>query len=252
MTLPLISSSPAYSEASQIIGTVNALIQALNSAVNITPAVSSGVNLVTLQAGASGSPAIIGIGGPAFESNANLVIGAAGSGDVAIGGTGTGVAGAALTVDGLAANVNGLTVVGSTTGGGLATISATGSDTNIAVYIGGKGTGDVAIGGAGSSLGAALTVDGLAANVNGLTITGSVTAGTAATIACAGSDSLINLVLTTKGGGGLVAGVSSMFAAPQTVAPSLGTAFPAGSSTQPRRFLRLADPTGLALFIPCF
>jgi hypothetical protein len=156
--IALVASTSTNAEASQVIGTLNSLISGasgLNATLAPTGAgpmsnlniasVTSAINLITLTAGASGSPISIAPGGPAAETSVGLVLSAVGTSNVGIGGAST-LAGAGLTVAGVTANVDGITITGSSTGGTAVTIAATGSDTNLNLKLTAKGTGRLMIG----------------------------------------------------------------------------------------------------------
>lgn len=262
-TISAVSSTSANAEASQIIGTLNALIANINaslaptgagalSLINI-PAVTSAVNLPTLTAGASGSPVQFTAGGPSAETNVSVIVAGAGSGDVALGGGGT-LLSTALTIDGVAASasiVNGFVVAGASSSG-VISLLAQGSDTNINVLVGGKGTGNVALGGLQTTAGAGLIISGVASVVNQITVTAAATSAHPA-ITATGSDTNINITLSPKGTGQLRMGVASMFAANGTVAATLTTTTaPTGARTSIQKWLAIQDQSGTTFFIPVF
>lgn len=258
-TLSLISSSPTNAEASQIIGTINALIPLMNAAFGASgsgalsnaitvPLVSNPVNLLSITAGASSGPLILGIGGPSADANQDFIIDPQGTGNLGLGGIGNNIAGAALVVNGGASFVNQVQIAGTTTGG-TPSIVAAGSDTNVGLNIFSKGTGNLLIGGANNATNPALIVVAGTTVVNSLQIAGSGSTANVV-ISAVGSGTNIGITLTAKGTGVLQAGTSSMFAANSNIAVSLTAVGPVGASTLVRKWLTVADETGGARFIP--
>ena len=76
--LPLLPSSPTYSEASQIVGTINALIQQLNGQTGYAPAAIVGVGSIGAGSAASPGPVVIPAqrGVATFTAVGTLVTGA--------------------------------------------------------------------------------------------------------------------------------------------------------------------------------
>lgn len=78
MSIDLLPSSPTYSEASQILSGLNAVIQAVNDALpgggqNLgealyLPSVTTAINLLSITPSASTDPVILAVGGPSNVS----------------------------------------------------------------------------------------------------------------------------------------------------------------------------------------
>lgn len=263
MVLSLISSTPAFAEASQIIGTINSLVQDINDQIapagagplNLAiylPNNSSAINLFSITGGASGSGVTLTVGGDSSETNAGILLSGKGTGDVFLGGSGSS-ASAILTLDGTASLVNGLTVSGGTSGGGTPSIAATGSDTNIALALASKGTGNITFGASVAAAAATLTLTGVASQANGFTITGATSGAALATIAASGSDTNIDFVVVPKGSGTLRFNTTTSFTANSNVALSLTALGPAALiSSTISKWLTVKDSAGGLFYIPCF
>lgn len=220
--------------------------QSVNSAALIIAGNATATNGLLLTAGQSGSPTTLVIGGSSADANQSLIIAGVGTGTVALGGAGNSLARAGLLVAGVASTVN-VVQISSAVSGSAPIIQVTGSsgDANAGLIVAAIGTGNVGIGGASTLAGAGLTVAGVTANVDGITITGSSTGGTAVTIAATGSDTNLNLKLSAKGTGQLMIGVSSMLTASGAVAMSTANSLPTGTtSSTPVKYLTLVDPAG--------
>lgn len=217
--LSFLTSTPGNAEASQIIGTVNSLIQEINTAFSLggegpgalgraiyLPANSSAINALSIAGGASGTGVTLTVGGDSSETNSSIVLSGKGTGDLFLGGSGSS-ASAILLLDGAASLVNGFTIAGGTSGGGTPTITASGSDSNIAIGIAAKGTGNTWFGA--NSLAATLTLTGVASQANGFTLTGTTSGANSIGIAATGSDSNITVGMSPKGTGNWFVGASS-------------------------------------------
>jgi hypothetical protein len=127
-----------------------------------------------------------------------------------------GVASNTLTLHNNASAVNGVTITG-TIATAAPIIAASGSDTNLALTINSKGTGNISVYTVGTDTGsvmlggaqspttvgrAAFTATGVASGVNGITAT-QAAAGAGVTLAATGSDTNIALTINSKGSGGL-------------------------------------------------
>jgi hypothetical protein len=112
-----------------------------------------------------------------------------------------------LDVSHTASAVNYLQVTGAATGG-RPTISAQGSDTNVNFVVASKGSGSVGLRTDSSTT--QVSVIHTASAVNFLTLTGSA-AGSSPVIASAGSDTNIDINLTPKGTGNVVASAGQIY-----------------------------------------
>jgi hypothetical protein len=160
VAIPLVSSTPAFAEASQIIGTLNTFGSSIANLLSpagagslsgavFLPAGSSQVNLVSLAGGATGSPAVITVGGPSAGTSVDLILGGnAPAGVVGLGGIVTNAAGAALQVARNSTSVNGLAVSGAASGSDPQ-LSAFGSGSHLNILLTPKGTGTIKFGSTG-------------------------------------------------------------------------------------------------------
>jgi len=262
VAIPLVSSTATFAEPNQIIATLNAFGGTIGSllapagagslagAINL-PAASSQVNLLSITGGATGSPVLLGVGGPSAGTSVDLIIdGNAPSGAVGIGGIGTVRAGAALVVPFNSTSANFIQISGAASGS-PPIMSVGGSDTNQDLMFQAKGTGTIGIGGTGTAkAGAALQIVSVGTQVNGLQITAAIS-GADPSIAVFGSDTNRNLVLSPLGTGTIKFGTTGMISANGTVNQSFtNSTAPAGASVSIQRWLTFIDATGRTGFIP--
>lgn len=160
----------------------------------------SAVNYLTILGGATGNGARISVDGS--DSDIAINIKAKGNGAVNIdpgGGLGLSVANVPSSVDYVQVN-------GSATGSPVVGIQAAGTDPNISIQMVAKGTGNMSFVAQGATQ---FLVQNAASAVNQITVFGSATSAlSSATVSASGSDSNINLVLASKGSGGVVMGAT--------------------------------------------
>ena len=262
--ISLLASTPGNAEASQIIGTINTVITAINTstlaqaagtgALNLAiflPANSSATNLLSIGAATSGSPVVLTVGGSSAAGAQDLEIVGLSTGRVLLGGTSTS---AALIVNSATASTaDQLVLTGGSSGSNLVSLVAQGSDTNINVSIGGLGTGGVLLGGANSLLAPLQIVQATASTADFIKITGGTSGANLVTLATAGSDTNIDLAIAAAGSGLLRFNNVNMFTATSNVALSLTALGPAALiSSTISKWLTVKDSAGGLFYIPCF
>lgn len=263
--ISLLASTPGNAEASQIIGTINTVITAINTstlaqaagtgALNLAiflPANSSATNLLSIGAATSGSPVVLTVGGSSAAGAQDLEIVGLSTGRVLLGGTSTS---AALIVNSATASTaDQLVLTGGSSGSNLVSLVAQGSDTNINVSLGGLGaTGGVLLGGANSLLAPLQIVQATASTADFIKITGGTSGANLVTLATAGSDTNIDLAIAAAGSGLLRFNNVNMFTATSNVALSLTALGPAALiSSTISKWLTVKDSAGGLFYIPCF
>lgn len=234
---------------------------------NAVDAVSQIVSDAGFVSGGSQTTSVVGVAGRKVTTStaASLISEVASGTDAAINisvqpkGTGvfaaggSSVASASLQVTTVTSAVDFINITGAATANpATVTLAAAGTDSNVNTLVTSLGTGVVALGGttvASSTLQAVTT----ASNVDFLQVTGSATGNPGSvTLAAAGTDSNIDLVLTSKGTGVLKMGIAGQFAANGSVATAMSSLGPAGSHTTIQKWLIVKDSTNTTLWIPCF
>lgn len=210
-----LSSSPRYSEASQIIPTINSVVQALNSGVLtqlnqlIYPTIPSApVNLLGITSADTGNPVIINVDGQSVDTNAGLIVTARGTGRVSLGGAGTSAT-ASLRVVSVVNSANYLSVQGATSASPTVLLHTNGASTDIGLNIHASGAGVVTLGGSGTSAGATLRVVTVTDGANYLQVTGATSAAPLVTAIAAGATTDIGLLIAPAGAGVLSLGGST-------------------------------------------
>lgn len=218
-----------------------------NSSLQVTK-VTSSVDFVQISGDVTGtfSPAIAATG---TDTDVNLLLQTKGSGVVAAGGTTA--ANASLQVATVASSVDFVKISGDVTATHAPVILATGTDTNVSLLLQTKGSGVVAMGGT-TQANSSLQVATVASSVDYILISGDATATHAPSIAVAGTDSNISLVLTPKGTGLVQFGTAGCFTANGSVATSVTSVGPTGSRTTVQKWLTINDSAGNPFYIPCF
>lgn len=157
--ISLLTSNPRFSEASQIIPTLNYLIPLLNTAFGASgsgstssaiyiPTVASAVDLLSITPAATGGPVVLTVGGDASDTNAGLLLTGKGSGVLSLGGSTS--ANASLRVVTLANSANYLQVTGATSASPTVTIAVGGATTSANLALTAATTGTIQYGSAGS------------------------------------------------------------------------------------------------------
>lgn len=212
-SIPLLSGSQ-YSEPSQVLGTVNTVIQSVNANVGangagtvgsglIINSTTSAINALSITPGATTVAPILSVGdslGQVSDTNIGIVLAGKGTGKACI--AGSTCANSSGEFVNTTSAVNHLVITGAATGVRPSlVVGGTGADTNIGMVIAGAGTGPVLIGGATTTL-AGLQVAQTASAVNDLLVTNGAT-GTSAAISAntAGADTNAGITLTVKGSG---------------------------------------------------
>jgi hypothetical protein len=161
------------------------------------------VNYLQMQGNSSSSSPILSVQGT--DTNIGFVVSSKGSSGVRF--FTNNLSHLQLDVSHTASAVNYLQVTGAATGG-RPTISAQGSDTNVNFVVASKGSGSVGLRTDSSTT--QVSVIHTASAVNFLTLTGSA-AGSSPVIASAGSDTNIDINLTPKGTGNVVASAGQIY-----------------------------------------
>lgn len=168
--------------------------------------IGTGVNKVSIAGGATTVGPRLTVGGSSSDTNIGIILAGKGTGAAHMGGTT--LANGSLRVPTVASAVNQIEISGAiaTTGIGQITIGGSAADTNAAIALFGKGTGNVLIGGVTTTL-AGLQVAQTASAVNDLLITNGAT-GTpvALSASTAGADTNIGITITGKGTGAILLG----------------------------------------------
>lgn len=152
MSVSLLASTPGNAEASQIIGTINSVINAINTQILgvppgsgalslaiFLPANSTSVNLFSIASATSGSPVILTVGGSSADANQDIELLAIGTGRVLLGGSS--LTAPLLVLNGTASVADQILITGGSSGQSLVTIATQGSDTNVDLAISPKGSG---------------------------------------------------------------------------------------------------------------
>lgn len=167
--------------------------------------IGTGVNKVSLSGAATGVAPIITTGGSSSDTNIGIVLTGKGTGLVHLGGST--IANGSVRIPTVTSSVNAVTLSGAiTTGIPFITVGGTTSDTNAAIALYGKGTGNVLIGGVTTTL-AGLQVAQTASAVNGLLVTNGATGTRVALDAStAGADTNTGISISGKGTGTILIG----------------------------------------------
>lgn len=160
-------------------------------------------------------------------------------------------------VDPAGAIVNQILMKPNVTGGAtIISNGGAGADANVGFVFGLKGAGTYAFYTDGATSGATskqFAIGRTASAVDQITVTGGATGspGTA-TVSATGSDTDIDLVLTSKGAGVVKFGNSASFVANGSVATTMTSLGPAGSHTTIQEWLAVKDSAGTIRYIPAY
>jgi hypothetical protein len=261
MALSLLASTGANAEASQIIGTVNSLINQinaagpagggnLNTAITI-PVVSSVVNLLSITAGATGAPVVLSVGGPSAGSNVDIGLVGAGTGSVFLGGAAKAAADVIIVPN--ASGVNALQITGGASGSPVQlTIGGASADASGTLAIFADGLGSLALGGLGTLLGSALLIPSATSVVNGFQMVAAATS-VSPTLSAVGSDTNIDIILNPKGSGVFRFNNATTFTAVGANACTMTALLPASAiSSTVSKWLTVKDSSGGVFWIPAF